>query len=104
MSAQASVDHRHPVTSSPCPRWCVTQHGVHLGEEDWIHSSAPVPVDEELVARLCMSVDPNTGAEDGPFVLIGTSEYTVAEARALGRSLMTLATTGDTDGQDDGGR
>jgi hypothetical protein len=49
-----------------------------------------------------MSVDPDTGAEDGPFVLIGTSEYTVAEARALGRSLMRLATTGDTDGQDDG--
>ena len=81
----------HPVTQNPCPRWCVTQHGVQLGEEDWIHTSAPVPVTDGLVARLCMSVDPETGAEDGPYVLIGTSEYTVTEAKALGDSLINLA-------------
>lgn len=89
MSIYAAV-HGHPVTHNSCPRWCVTQHGVQLGEEDWIHSSAPVPIAEGLVARLSKSVDPETRAEDGPFVLVGTSEYTVAEARELGRSLIAL--------------
>jgi hypothetical protein len=83
-----------PVTPSSCRRWCVTQHGVDSGEEDWIHTSAPVPVADGLMARLCMSVDPATGAEDGPYILIGTSEYTVAEASALARALIELAHTG----------
>jgi hypothetical protein len=39
-------------------------------------------------------VDPETGAEEGPVVLIGTSEYTVDAARRLGRSLITLTNTG----------
>lgn len=25
-----------------CPRWCFTDHGVHLGEEDWNHTSQAV--------------------------------------------------------------
>jgi hypothetical protein len=105
MSACTTMDDPggQPGTGSSCPRWCVTQHGVQLGEEDWIHTSAPVPVAEGLVARMCTSVDPGTGAVDGPFVLIGTSEYTVAEARELGRSLLSLATTGDPDGEDESG-
>jgi hypothetical protein len=92
MSVDAMGDdlHRYPVVSGSCPSWCVTQHGVHHGEEDWIHTSAPLPVAEEVTARLCKSVDPDTGAEDGPLLLIGSSEYTVAEARALARSLLSL--------------
>jgi hypothetical protein len=70
----------------------VTQHGAQLGEEDWVHSSVPVQVAERLVARLCMSVDPDTGVEDGPYVLVGTTELTVEQARELGRSLLALAT------------
>lgn len=77
-----------------CPRWCITRHGVQLGEEDWIHNSEPVPVADGLVARLCMSIDPDTGIEDGPYVLVGSSELTANEARQLGESLIRLATAG----------
>ena len=96
MSSSSAVDDpqdAHPVSANVCPRWCVTEHGVHLGEEDWIHTSAPVPVADGLVARLCLSVDPDTGDEDGPYVLIGTTEYTVTEARSLADSLATLTNT-----------
>lgn len=74
-----------------CPHWCVSHHDVHQGEEDWIHTSEPVPVADGLMARLCMSIDPDSGATDGPYVLIGTSEYTLAETVVLGGSLLALA-------------
>ena len=94
MSSSSAVDDPQDArAANPCPRWCVTEHGVHLGEEDWIHTSAPVPVADGLVARLCLSVDPDTGDEDGPYVLIGTTEYTVTEARSLADSLATLTNT-----------
>jgi hypothetical protein len=88
MSIQPSaMDSAAPNT---CPRWCVTHHGIQLGEEDWIHTSEPVPVAEGLVARLCMSIDPDTGIQDGPHVLIGTSECTLSETAVLGGSLLAL--------------
>ena len=74
-----------------CPRWCVTEHGVHLGEEDWVHTSKPVTVATGLVARMCMSIDPETGIEDGPYVLLGSSELTADQAKAVGESLIQLA-------------
>jgi hypothetical protein len=76
---------------SDCPPWCATEHGVHLGEEDWVHTSVALAVADGVVARLCLSVDPASGSQDGPYVLIGATEYTLAEARALGDSLMALA-------------
>ena len=77
--------------TNTCPRWCVTRHGVHLGEEDWLHTSEPVMIADGLVARLCMSLHPDTGAKDGPYVLIGDSELTLAETTVLGGSLLALA-------------
>ena len=74
-----------------CPPWCVTEHGVHGGEEDWVHTSDPLSVADGVVARLCLSVDPATADQDGPYVLIGTTEYTVSEARSLGEALIALA-------------
>lgn len=79
-----------PMSQNACPRWCVTRHGLHLGEEDWVHTSAPVSIADGLVALLCMSRDPAGRAEDGPYVLIGTTEYTVAEAKTLGHCLIAL--------------
>jgi hypothetical protein len=35
-----------------------------------------------------MSVDPETGAEDGPYFIIGSSEYTLAGARDLAATLL----------------
>lgn len=84
----------HAIASSPppgCPRWCVSQHTVHLGEEDWLHTGEPLMVADGLTARLCMSIHPTTRDEDGPYVLIGTSELTLDETARLSASLLDLA-------------
>jgi hypothetical protein len=77
-----------------CPPWCAARHGVHLGEENWVHHSEPQPLTPGVAAQLCMSIDPVTGAQDGPYVVIGSTEYTPAEAQTLAASLMTLASVG----------
>ena len=73
-----------------CPLWCVTRHGAHLGEEDWVHTSAPVALAEGVNARTCMSVNPVTGTVDGPFVMIGATEHTPDEAELLATALLAL--------------
>ena len=85
------------LASSPaqtCPPWCVADHGTHQSEEDWVHIGEPVEVADGVLARLCLSVDPRTGEPDGPYVLIGWSEYTLDEAAALGVALVAMARTG----------
>lgn len=77
-----------------CPHWCVSGHGVQHGEEDWLHLGEPLTVVRGIRARLCMSVDPRTGAVDGPYVLVGATEYTLVEAEALGAALVELAGAG----------
>jgi hypothetical protein len=77
-----------------CPSWCTSDHGTQAGEEDWIHLGAPLHIAEGVTARLCMSCDPVTGAQDGPLVLIGDREYSADEAAALGISLTDLAAEG----------
>lgn len=78
--------------SRACPGWCVARHGTHVGEEDWVHVGEPLTVAAgDVTAKLCLSVDPDSGEQDGPFVLIGDSEYTPAEAAELGRAIMELA-------------
>jgi hypothetical protein len=77
-----------------CPAWCSTRHGANLGEEDWIHIGEPLAIADGTLAQLCMSIDPATGVEDGPYVLIGSAEYTLSEAVALGNALLTLAAVG----------
>jgi hypothetical protein len=84
-----------PLTSRGlCPAWCSTRHGANLGEEDWIHIGEPLAIADGTLAQLCMSIDPATGVEDGPYVLIGSAEYTLSEAVALGNALLTLAAVG----------
>jgi hypothetical protein len=83
------VDVRSP--GHICPGWCVARHGAQLGEEDWVHVGEPLTVAEGVTAHLCLSVDPECGEADGPYVLIGVSEYTPAAAAELGRALMELA-------------
>ncbi|MFE7629721.1 DUF6907 domain-containing protein [Kocuria sp. NPDC057446] len=75
-----------------CPGGCVARHGMPVGEEDWVHVGEPLTVAAGgVTAQLCLSVDPDSGEQDGPYVLIGTSEHTPAEAAELGRALMELA-------------
>lgn len=75
----------------PCPDWCVSQHGVHLGEEDWVHLSAPLAICEDVLAQACVSILPDGGVDDGPYVLVGSRQYTLEEAAALGAALVALA-------------
>ena len=77
-----------------CPDWCVTRHSPALGEENWLHVSEPLILDDGVAARLCLSVEPDSGAADGPYVIIGTTEYTMQEAEALGATLVALAGAG----------
>lgn len=79
---------RHDV---PCPAWCVAAHGQHVGEEDWVHTSEPLAVTDRILARICMTVDPASQVQDGPYVMLGSTELTPAEANAIGLSLQALA-------------
>ncbi len=49
-----------------------------------------------------MSIDPDTCEVDGPYVLIGVTEYTVAEAVDLARSLAALVVDGEARGAESG--
>lgn len=77
-----------------CPPWCNVRHGVTEGEDDWVHVSEPLVVADEVAARLCMSVDPETDTADGPYVVVGSREYSLTEAERLGVSLIRLAGLG----------
>ncbi len=77
-----------------CPDWCVVRHGMVLGEEDWVHQSRMLDIAEGVVAQLVMSFDPATGAEDGPYVLIGGREYTLDQAERLVDGLRDLIAAG----------
>lgn len=83
-----------------CPPWCVTRHGVHLGEENWVHAGEPCPVADGVLAQVVMSVDPVSGVGDGPYLLVGSREYTLSEARRLADWLLAAvegaATTSET--------
>lgn len=76
---------------SGCPRWCAAEHGLTAGEEDLLHLSNPVEVAGGLRAQMCLSVDAASGVADGPWVMIGGSEYTLEQAEELGVSLVAIA-------------
>jgi hypothetical protein len=75
------------------PAWCVLRHGDYSGEEDQVHISDSTFVRHTIV-RLCMTVDPVTGAQDGPYVLVGSDEYSLEEAALLIESLTGLLEAG----------
>ena len=81
--------------SSVCPSWCVAPHGLHDGEEDWVHTSEPVVLTDRVLARICMTVQPNGEIADGPYVLIGSSEFTPAEANAVGLAIQCMASAAE---------
>lgn len=81
-----------PATAAPArhsPAWCVLRHGKYTGEEDQVHLSDSTFVRNTMV-RLCMTVNPVTGAQDGPYVLLGTDEYTLEDTATLVEALSGL--------------
>jgi hypothetical protein len=79
--------HHRPGT---CPPWCELGHGATVGEEDQVHVGGQLCVRNTLI-RLCASVDPVSGTYDGPYVIVGSHEYTLAEVDALVAALTSLA-------------
>jgi hypothetical protein len=88
------TDTGKPERSSGCPHWCTTVHGVLQGEEDAVHHGDPVLLDDDTTARMCMSIDPSTGERDGPYILIGSREYSLDQAAELGAQLTALTAAG----------
>src|SRR3954447_18312286 len=77
-----------------CPSWCVAEHGFQAGEEDWLHVSEPLVLTTGVAAQLVMTKDPETGEQDGPYVTVGASEYTLPAAEELGIELQRIAEAG----------
>jgi hypothetical protein len=73
-----------------CPPWCDMGHGRLLGEEDQVHVSRQICVRQTLI-RLCATIDPDTAEMDGPYVLMGTQEFDLAEVDALIAALTKLS-------------
>ena len=82
--------------SAKCPAWCTTEHGVFAGVDDQFHLGAPLVLTNEVIVRLCADVDPQTGAADGPYVIVSSSdsddEWTLEHTRSTGQALIALAT------------
>lgn len=85
------MTHTRLNTRTTCPAWCVRTHGDLVGEDDLVHVGEVEAVGKKMLAHLCMSVDPVTSMVDGPYVLLGGTDYTLEEARALGQALLALA-------------
>jgi hypothetical protein len=75
------------------PAWCVLRHGDYTGEEDQVHVSDSTFVRYTMV-RLCMTVDPVTGMQDGPYILLGSDEYSLEETALLIEALTSLLDVG----------
>jgi hypothetical protein len=69
----------------------VAPHGLHRGEEDWVHTSEPLPLADRVLARLAMTVHPTTREQDGPYVLIGSTELTPDQANDVALAIQALA-------------
>lgn len=76
-----------------CPVWCALRHGDYTGEEDLVHISEATFLGNTSV-RLCMTMDHETGKQDGPYVLLGGDEYSLHEAAALVDVLRVLLDLG----------
>ena len=84
---------RRKVRPATCPGWCRLRHGVHAGEEDHLHVGGALLVRNEVL-RLVATIDPETGAKEGPFVLLGSQELSLFEADALIAALTQLVDEG----------
>ena len=76
-----------------CPDWCAIRHESARGAEDQVHVGGALLV-QRTVLRLCTTIDAAAGTEDGPFVLLGGSEFTLHEADALIAALTQLVDQG----------
>jgi hypothetical protein len=72
----------YDASSGACPTWCARRHSEVADEDDLVHIGDNMFVRNTMI-RLCMTIDPETGMQDGPYVLIGSDEFTLVEASTL---------------------
>ena len=87
------------IRQDTCPRWCTAQHGQFDGEEDHVHTGAPVSLTPNVTARLCASVDVENGTVDGPYLLVDSHELTLDRARSVSEALIGLVAAATDDAQ-----
>ena len=80
-----------------CPAWCAIEHGDLDGEDDHVHTSPGMRLARGVTAQLCVTVDPVSGKTDGPYVLVGSEEWTLERARSIGHALIALTEQADGD-------
>lgn len=80
---------RRPAT---CPAWCAIRHDRPSGVDD-VHVSGALLV-RRTVLRLFTTIDPDTAAQDGPYVAVGSEKYSLHEAEALIGALTQLVDEG----------
>ena len=83
------MSQRAELVRAACPPWCVRHHRGVLGEDDLVHVSGALQV-RRTVLRVVATADPDSGATDGPYLLVGQDEYTVHEAEVLIGALTQL--------------
>lgn len=96
MSAQpGSVDPQHADHPDACPHWCALQGDDQEFHEhaEGVHVSGTFLI-KRTALRLASSIDPDTGAPDGPHVYVGEEEYTLYQAEVLIDALTHLVDEG----------
>lgn len=77
-----------------CPDWCVVRHAASAGgSHDPVHIGGALII-QRTVVRLCTTIDPDTGTQHGPRVLLGAAELSLHEAEALIAALTQLVDQG----------
>jgi hypothetical protein len=63
--------------------------------DDHFHLGAPLYLTNKVIARLCATIDPQTGASEGTYVILSTDdsddEWTLDRTRSIGQSIIALA-------------
>jgi hypothetical protein len=85
-----------------CPRWCKVDHSSFRDEGADVHIGVDQRLADGITVRLVASDNPDTGALDGPFMLVDAPrlaldpyELGLDEARTIGEALIDLAGEGE---------
>ena len=80
--------------AGPCPAWCVVRHDRSgLDDQGHLHIGGALLV-RRTELRLCATIDPLAGTAEGPYVLVGSEEFTLHEAEVLLSALTQLVDQG----------
>ena len=91
----------HIGTDITCPRWCIADHSRFQGEDAHVHLGVNEHLTDQITVRLVASHHPDTGAMDGPYLLVDaphlgleSHELDPDQARSIGTALIELADRG----------